>query len=366
MLAWNDPQAVDTAFDRHGSEIAGILTEPAMLNSGAIPPRAEYLEHLRAVADAHGSLLIFDEVITGFRLALGGGAERFGVAPDLAAYGKAIAAGYPVAAFAGRADVMERLAAGVNHAGTFNGNRMGAAAVLATLSRLRDSTVYEQVAAHGAELMAALPRIAGECGRDLNVHGFPMAFHVSFGHAEVTDWRSLQQLGLAEYVRFASHLVDNGLWVTDRGVWYVSVAHGPRELTETQERFEEALRAWSQTEDHSRSASLADRGTGKVKEFRPEDLKFLYSSDHDPIGSVAPGERFIVETEDCFTGRYRNPSGFTPENNAWIDRNLDGVTGPIYVDRAEPDDIVAVTIHDIEVTTRGSVALESMLGAVPI
>jgi amidase len=102
---------------------------------------------------------------------------------------------------------------------------------------------------------------------------------------------------------------------------------------------------------------VADRGTGQLKEFRPEDLKFLYSSDHDPIGSVAPGERFIVETEDCFTGRYRDPSGFTPENNAWIDRNLDGVTGPIYVDRAEPDDIVAVTLHDIEVTTRGSVAL---------
>jgi glutamate-1-semialdehyde 2,1-aminomutase len=108
VLGWNDPQAVDAAFERHGSEIAAILTEPAMLNSGAIPPQAGYLEYLRAVADAHGSLLIFDEVITGFRLALGGGAERFGVAPDLAAYGKAMAAGYPVAAFAGRADVWPR------------------------------------------------------------------------------------------------------------------------------------------------------------------------------------------------------------------------------------------------------------------
>jgi amidase len=94
-----------------------------------------------------------------------------------------------------------------------------------------------------------------------------------------------------------------------------------------------------------------------VKEFRPDDIKFLYSADHDPIGSVEPGERFVVETEDCFTGRYRDPSGFTPENNAWIARNLDGVTGPIFVDGAEPGSIVAVTIHDIEITTRGSVAL---------
>jgi glutamate-1-semialdehyde 2,1-aminomutase len=93
--------------------------------------------------------------------------------------------------------------------------------------------------------VAALPRIADEFGRDLNVHGFPMAFHVSFGRAEVTDWRSLQQLGLSEYARFSSELVHNGLWVTDRGVWYVSAAHGPPELTETQERFEETLRAWT-------------------------------------------------------------------------------------------------------------------------
>ena len=94
-----------------------------------------------------------------------------------------------------------------------------------------------------------------------------------------------------------------------------------------------------------------------MKVFKPEDLKFLYSRDHDPIGSVEPGETFIVETEDCFTGRYRDPSGFTPENKAWIDRNLDGVTGPIYVTGAEPGDIVAITIQDIEITTPGSVVL---------
>lgn len=99
--------------------------------------------------------------------------------------------------------------------------------------------------------------------------------------------------------------------------------------------------------------------------FSSDDLKFTYSPLHDPIGTVAPGERFVVETEDCFTGRFQDPAGYTPENVAWVHRNLDGVTGPIHVDGAEPGDVVAITLHEVTVTTRGSVALSPCTDPTP-
>jgi glutamate-1-semialdehyde 2,1-aminomutase len=245
VVPWNDATAVRAAFDAHPDQIAGIITEPAMINSGAIPPADGYLEELRAIADQWGALLIFDEVITGFRLALGGGAQRFGVTPDLAVYGKAMAGGFPAAAFAGRADVMELLASGTNHSGTLNGNVMSSAAVIASIGILSTGKPYAAVEEYGTNLMKALPEIGEAHGFEINVHGFPMAFHVSFGHAEVTDWRTLQSLDLAAYDRFSDTLVDHGIWVTGRGIWYSSAAHGEAELTDVLERFERALVAWS-------------------------------------------------------------------------------------------------------------------------
>jgi glutamate-1-semialdehyde 2,1-aminomutase len=244
VVPWNDQQAVRRVFEEHGAEIAAVITEPAMVNAGAIPPIEGYLTFLREVTNRYGSLLIFDEVITGFRLALGGGAERFGVTPDLATYGKAMAGGYPVAAFAGSAGVMERLAGGVNHSGTLNGNAVGSAAVLASLTQLREDSPYERIEKYGTELMGQLPEIAARHGHVLNVHGFPAAFHVSFGSAQVTDWASLQALDLAQYDAFASHLVAHGIWVTGRGIWYTSAAHSISELDAVLERFDAAAAAW--------------------------------------------------------------------------------------------------------------------------
>ncbi|WP_035812774.1 aspartate aminotransferase family protein [Jiangella gansuensis] len=246
VIPWNDTSAVDAAFKLYGDDIAAIITEPAMINAGAIPPQPGYLEHLRRTTTDHDALLIFDEVITGFRLALGGGAEAFQITPDLATYGKAMAGGVPVAAFAGRGDIMERIVtSGVNHSGTLNGNAIGSAAVIATLAQLRDNPPYERIHDHGTTLMRQLPRIAADHGYTLNVHGFPAAFHLSFGAAAVSDWRSLQQLDLAQYDRFSHHLVDHGIWVTGRGIWYTSAAHGPQELADALERFETAIATWT-------------------------------------------------------------------------------------------------------------------------
>src|SRR5580698_2663886 len=145
-IEWNDIQAFEQVMAEHGSEAAAVLMEPIMINAGVIPPDPGYLEAVRRVCQQHGTVLIFDETISGFRVALGGAAERFGVFPDLAVYGKAMAAGWPCAALAGRRDLFADVATGaLTHAGTFNGNTIAAAAVLASLDELENREVYAHV-----------------------------------------------------------------------------------------------------------------------------------------------------------------------------------------------------------------------------
>jgi glutamate-1-semialdehyde 2,1-aminomutase len=242
-LPWNDLSAVASAFDRHPGEIAAVLMEPMMLNAGAILPRPDYLAGVRELCDRHGSLLIFDEVITGFRIAPGGAVERFGVIPDLATYGKALAGSWPVGALAGPRRLMEPIGTGdVNHSGTFNANRMAMAAVAATLEFLADQPPYAELARVGDRLMIEISTLGRDVG--LRVQGLPMAFHVSFGPeaADVTDYRSLQALDAARYRKLAELLWDEGVWVAARGIWYLSAAHGDRELETTLERVAAALR----------------------------------------------------------------------------------------------------------------------------
>jgi glutamate-1-semialdehyde 2,1-aminomutase len=247
VLPWNDPVALEALLGQRGEEVAAVLMEPVMINAGVITPATDYLERVRAACDAHGAMLIFDEVISGFRVALGGATERFGVKPDLATYGKAMAGGWPVAALAGRGDLMERFGTGeVNHSGTMNGSVMGMAAVAATLRLLMADPPYERVSGYGTSLMASLAELAVAHGEPLHLQGLPMAFHASFGDpGSVQDHRSLQALDLRRYESFANHLVDHGVWVAGRGVWYVSTAHGEVELEATLERVEKALAGWN-------------------------------------------------------------------------------------------------------------------------
>ncbi|MGH3113536.1 MAG: aminotransferase class III-fold pyridoxal phosphate-dependent enzyme, partial [Gaiellaceae bacterium] len=219
------------------------LMEPVMLNAGAIRPRPGYLEGVRDICRRSGTLLVFDEVITGFRLAPGGAVERFGTVPDLAVYGKAMAGGWPVAALAGSADLMERFGSKeVTHAGTFNANVMAAAATAATLEFLRTERPYQRIEEIGQKLMGGLDDLAAEASVPLRIQGFPAAFHVSFGDdVEVWDFRDLQALDRDRYQRLARRLVDDGVWVAGRGIWYLSTAHGDHELEITLERTRAAL-----------------------------------------------------------------------------------------------------------------------------
>lgn len=244
LLPWNDAGAVAETLEREGEDVCAVLMEPVMLNAGAIAPRPGYLERVAELCRRHGAMLIFDEVITGFRLGPAGAAGLFGVTPDLAVYGKAMAGGWPVAALAGRAELMERFGTrDVNHSGTFNANVMAAAATLATLETLRDDPPYRRIEWLGNELMDGLRALAADASLPLRVQGFPAAFHVSFGEAgdEVVDLRSLQRLDAERYRGLAQRLVAAGVWVATRGIWYVSAAHGERELEVTLERAATAL-----------------------------------------------------------------------------------------------------------------------------
>lgn len=245
VLPWNDADRVADLLEREGEQIAALIMEPVMMNCGVIEPQPGYLERVRRLCSRHGVVLIFDEVITGFRLGLGGAAERYGVVPDLAVYGKAMGGGYAVSALAGRTDLMVRIGTGkVTHAGTFNGAVPSVAATIATVTHLRSSPPYAAIARHGTALMDGLREIGRAYGVPLRVEGLPMAFHVSFGQEDLTDYRSVQRLDLERYAGLASALVAHGIWVAARGIWYVSAAHSHVEVDAALSRFEAALKSW--------------------------------------------------------------------------------------------------------------------------
>src|SRR5262249_31578497 len=162
VVPYNDVDGVAAAVERSGAGRPAIFVEPVAGNMGCVPPAPGFLEALRALCDASGALLVFDEVITGFRVARGGAQERLGVLPDLTVLGKIVGGGLPLAAFGGRADVMEHLApAGeVYQAGTLSGNPLATAAGLSVLRRLRDTAVYEQLEEAGSRLEAGLSSFA--------------------------------------------------------------------------------------------------------------------------------------------------------------------------------------------------------------
>lgn len=247
-LEWNDLLAFEQLMASQGSEVAAVIMEPVMLNAGVIVPEPGYLEAVRRICTERGAVLIFDETISGFRVALGGAAERFGVHPDLAVYGKAMAAGWPCAAIAGRRDLFAGLASGaVTHAGTFNGNTIATAAVLASLDELESGEVYEQIGKVGTALMQSLRDCAEASGLGLHLQGLPMAFHASFvppGQVPVTRYRDLAGGDPDRYARLADALIGQRVWVARRGIWYVSAAHTETDVAETLDRAERAFRAF--------------------------------------------------------------------------------------------------------------------------
>ena len=190
ILTWNDPESFRRLMDERGDEIAAVITEPAVFNTGCILPEPGYLELLREETRKHGALLIFDEVITGFRFCRGGGPEWFNVMPDLTTLAKGLGGGFPVAAIGGTRDVMGMIAEGrYSHSGTYNANVVQCAAVAATMDVLAEPGLYERQRARGNRLADGLRKLADDHGIPAAVEGLGTVFQLWFSDAPIRNWR---------------------------------------------------------------------------------------------------------------------------------------------------------------------------------
>lgn len=241
VLPWNDLELLEARLAR--GDIAAVIMEAAMCNAGAVHPLPGYLEGVREACTRHGAILIFDEVITGFRLAPGGAQELFGVTPDLSTFGKAIANGFPVAAIAGRADLLDMfVSGGVVHGGTYNAQPIAMAATVATLQALKPS-LYEEIAVNGTRLMNGMREIFARHGVRAVVEGFPQVFHVAFGLEQpARDYRDLARMNRQAYVAFTTALLHRGVRALERGAWFMSAAHDEAVVSSTLDAVEGAVK----------------------------------------------------------------------------------------------------------------------------
>ena len=245
ILPWNDAAPVEKALA--GREFAAVILEPILCNGGCILPAPGYLEALREITRRSGTVLIFDEIITGFRVALGGAEQRYNVTPDLATFGKAVAAGFPLSVVAGRAEIMEVVASGkVLHGGSFNGNPVVLAAAEAALEELsRDGgAALKRAAEYGRRLRAGLEAAAARHRIPLAINGVETVFRLSFGdEGPVTDARGLTTPPRGRLGAFLNAALDAGLFLLPDGRWYISTVHGERELEETLAAADQAFAA---------------------------------------------------------------------------------------------------------------------------
>jgi glutamate-1-semialdehyde 2,1-aminomutase len=227
VLPWNDLALVEQTLAARSDEIAAVISEPVMCNNGCIPPRPGFLAGLRQLCDRFGCLLIFDEVITGFRLSLGGAQQTYGVTPDLAVFGKAMASGWPISVLAGKRRYMEAIASGrVIHAGTMNSGVSSIAAAVATVRVLERDAVPARLHELGNRLIDGLRAAARDAGKELLVQGPGPMFHVGFTNlSAVNDLRDCLSYDRKRYAAFSAGMQERGIRLIGRGLWYVSHAH---------------------------------------------------------------------------------------------------------------------------------------------
>jgi glutamate-1-semialdehyde 2,1-aminomutase len=242
VVPWNDAQALATATESH--ELAAILAEPIPANMGVVPPAAGFLELLRKRADDSGALLIFDEVISGFRVDRGGAQELLDVSPDLTIMGKILGGGLPAAAFGGPEVLMERIApAGdVYQAGTLSGNPLAVAAGIETL-RLLDGKAYQRLERITTALAEGLRTGAEEAGCEVQVQALPGLLTVFFSREPVHDYAGARNCDLDAFAIFARELLDRGVYPppSQFEAWFPSLAHTDGDIERTIEAAREAF-----------------------------------------------------------------------------------------------------------------------------
>ena len=238
VVPYNDLDAVERVLNAHEGEVACVIVEPIAGNMGVVPPEPGFLEGLRRLCDDVGSLLIFDEVISGFRAALGGAQERYGVLPDLCTLGKVIGGGFPVGCFAGRADVMRALApcGPVYQAGTLSGNPVAMAAGLAQLTYLQEHPeVYEHINARGAALAEGLRGLVKRTGAPVVINQLGSLLAPFFTPTAVTTFTDAKGSDVAKYARYFQGMLERGVALAPAQfeAMFVSEAHTQAELDAT-------------------------------------------------------------------------------------------------------------------------------------
>jgi glutamate-1-semialdehyde 2,1-aminomutase len=242
----NDMDAIDAVFAKHGDDIAAILIEPIMGNCGSIASTQSYMQKLRDVCDANGSLLILDEVKTGFRVAKGGAQALYGIFADLTTYAKAMGNGYPVAAFGGRAEVMDTISFdkdGVTHGGTYTANMVALSAAKATLTVLKETDALETIASVGHKIQTLLSRVFTKFHVEHCFAGPDAMFGVHFGSNVPQNYRDWKKTNSDLYTKFALHLIDNGVMLEpdSREPWFICEAHQKVDLNWLEQIAEQSM-----------------------------------------------------------------------------------------------------------------------------
>ncbi|MHB1533385.1 MAG: aspartate aminotransferase family protein [Acidimicrobiales bacterium] len=245
VLPWNDTEWLDRFLALRGADVAALIMEPVLCNTGVIAPKTGYLEAVRALCDRYGIILIFDEVITGFRIHPGGAQAKFAVMPDLTVLGKALGAGFPIAALAGRRFLMDLLAEGaVMHGGTYNANAMSLAAAQAALDVLTDPRTesYTKLDSAAQLLVDGLREISQRHGGALAVQSCGPVVNTTFAPAApIVDYRSYHSSDLNLQREFIALMDQGGVRVTGRGTWFISTAHSQDDVDDTLGRVDSVM-----------------------------------------------------------------------------------------------------------------------------
>jgi glutamate-1-semialdehyde 2,1-aminomutase len=237
VVPYNDAVAVKAAFEVHAGKIAAVLVEPVAANVGVIGPEPGYLEAIREICTSNKAVLIFDEVITGFRLAYGGAQERFGVNADLTCLGKIVGGGMPAAAFGGKAEIMDMLAplGPVYQAGTLSGNPLATAAAIKTLEILEDQKRYAELEEKSAALEEGIAKAAAEAGIEITINRAGSLMSVFFTGRPVLNYEQVKLSNIKQFKKFFSEMLNAGIYIAPSAfeAMFVSLAHSSKDIEHT-------------------------------------------------------------------------------------------------------------------------------------
>jgi len=245
VIPYNDIDAAQVAFDKHRGRIAAVLIEPVAANMGVVLPKQGYLERLRKLCDRNNALLIFDEVITGFRLAFGGAQELFGLKADLTCLGKIVGGGLPAAAVGGKADIMDMLAptGPVYQAGTLSGNPIATAAANATLEILAQKDCYRKLEYTAAILEEGLHSAAKNAGVGVTINRIGSIMSCFFTERPVRNFADVQATDIRRFKRFFAEMLKRGIYLAPSAyeAMFISLAHTKRDIEKTVEAAKESF-----------------------------------------------------------------------------------------------------------------------------